>query len=241
MERIFQKLDEYFEKNDMAGAERHLLFWLAEKKDTPAAIPLLNELLGVYRKTGRSEEALSVSEEALSLIRRHRLEGTESDATTHLNTGTLFSATGNAKEALSHFEKAKAIYEMTLTKDDGRLSGLYNNMAIALVAEERYPEAYALYEKAIALLKNKSDGALHIAVTKLNIADAKEKELGAEAAEGEIEALLGASRKLLEDYPVRDGYYAFVCEKCASVFGYYGHFLYAKELKERADTIYART
>jgi hypothetical protein len=36
----------------------------------------------------------------------------------------------------------------------------------------------------------------------------------------------------------RDGYYAFVCEKCASVFAYYGDFLYAEELEERAKRIY---
>ena len=46
--------------------------------------------------------------------------------------------------------------------------------------------------------------------------------------------------KILDDYENRDGYYAFVCEKCASVFGYYGHFFYEKELKERAKAIYER-
>ena len=35
-----------------------------------------------------------------------------------------------------------------------------------------------------------------------------------------------------------DGYYAFVCEKCASVFGYYGRFVYEGELLERARRIY---
>ena len=29
------------------------------------------------------------------------------------------------------------------------------------------------------------------------------------------------------------------CEKCASVFQYYGRFLDARELKERAEKIYA--
>ena len=43
---------------------------------------------------------------------------------------------------------------------------------------------------------------------------------------------------ILDGYENRDGYYAFVCEKCASVFGYYGWFLYNKEREERARTIY---
>ena len=38
----------------------------------------------------------------------------------------------------------------------------------------------------------------------------------------------------------RDGYYAFVCEKCAPAFEYYGYFLAAEDLKERAKRIYER-
>ena len=241
MQRIIQKLDEYLNKNDMAGAERHLLFWLSEKKDTPAAITLYNELLGLYRKTGRHEEAKRASEDALALIKQHRWENTEVAATTHLNTGTLLSAMGKAEDALLHFETAASIYRALFSEEDTRLAGLYNNTATALVACCRYTEAYTLYEKAIAILQKDNTGTLNIAVSLLNIADAKEKELGAEAAEEEIDALLTRARRILEEYPVRDGYYAFVCEKCATVFGYYGHFLYEKELKERADAIYAGT
>ena len=46
------------------------------------------------------------------------------------------------------------------------------------------------------------------------------------------------TKELLENYTLRDGYYAFVCEKCASVFGYYGFFMYEKELHERSRRIY---
>ena len=38
----------------------------------------------------------------------------------------------------------------------------------------------------------------------------------------------------------RDGYYAFVCEKCAPVFGYYGYFLTERELNRRAREIHER-
>ena len=39
----------------------------------------------------------------------------------------------------------------------------------------------------------------------------------------------------------RDGNYAFVCEKCAPTFHYYGYFLWGAELEERARAIYERT
>ena len=54
------------------------------------------------------------------------------------------------------------------------------------------------------------------------------------------EAFFKKAEALLENHQKRDGYYAFVCEKCASVFGYYGHFFYADELKKRAGRIYER-
>ena len=38
----------------------------------------------------------------------------------------------------------------------------------------------------------------------------------------------------------RNGYYAFTCRKCAPSFGYFGYFVYEKELNERADIIYER-
>ena len=60
-------------------------------------------------------------------------------------------------------------------------------------------------------------------------------------AEAEIEARLDRARALLDrpELP-RNGYYAFVCEKCASTFDYYGRFLDAMELKQTAEEIYAR-
>ena len=39
----------------------------------------------------------------------------------------------------------------------------------------------------------------------------------------------------------RDGYHAFNIAKCAPSFDYFGYFLWAKELKERAEKIYGGT
>ena len=78
-----------------------------------------------------------------------------------------------------------------------------------------------------------------MAITYLNIASAKEAELGLEDANERIAELCRLAEDILEAHSPKDGYYAFVCEKCASVFDYYGYFFYAKELKERAGRIYA--
>jgi hypothetical protein len=61
------------------------------------------------------------------------------------------------------------------------------------------------------------------------------------AAEHEIERLLDTALDLLDTPSLpRDGYYAFVCEKCAPAFGHHGYFLADEDLRTRANDIYAK-
>ena len=113
-------------------------------------------------------------------------------------------------------------------------------MALALVDLKRYKEAYELYEQAISVMQTVDDGYLEVAITYLNIASAKENELGAVECETEVRAYIEKAMEIFDKHEKRDGYYAFVCEKCASVFGYFGYFLYEKDLLKRARDIYER-
>ena len=110
-----------------------------------------------------------------------------------------------------------------------------------MIPKEDYRKAYSLFEKAIAMMDIVPGGALEQAITCLNMADVLEAQYGMEEKESEIFSLLDQALSLLEnaDAP-RDGYYAFVCEKCAPAFEYYGYFLAAQDLKERAKRIYER-
>lgn len=241
LDRILEKLDAYLHKNDYTGAERHLLYWQNEAdaaENNSVMLAVRNELIGLYRKLGRREEALSSVRAALNLIASLGITRQVGAATTYLNAATAYKAFGMAKEALPLFEDARTIYEEALPQDDARLAGLYNNMALALVDLGRYAEAAALYARAITVLEAGKGGALEVAITYLNMASAKESELGLLAADTEISSLLAKAKALLEGHEKRDGYYAFVCEKCASVFGYYGHFAYEAELLQRARNIY---
>ncbi|MBE6656676.1 MAG: tetratricopeptide repeat protein [Ruminococcaceae bacterium] len=239
MERILARLDEHLHKNDYAAAERHLLYWLEEKKDVPAvALPLYNELMGLYRKLSRHDEAIHAAETALSLVKENGIEEHPTAATTYLNAATVLHAAKKTEKSIPLFEKARAIYERELSPYDTRLGGLYNNMALALVALSRFAEANELYLRAIAVMENAEDGGTEIAITYLNMADAAVAEHGLTEAEAAVTDLLEKAKELLEEHPKKDGHYAFVCEKCASVFGYYGHFRYEKELSERARRIY---
>jgi len=237
VDRIMSKLDEYLNKNDYASAERHLLYWRDEAKRSGSkrtALLVESELIGLYRKLGRRDDALGAVSAALSLIDEMGAGGQVGSATVYLNCATAYKAFGETEKSLELFLTARKIYEKELQPNDARLAGLYNNMGLTLVDLGRFDEAKELYNKAIRL----AAGTLDEAITYLNLASAAEAEKGLLDSEEEIGEYLGIAENILENYPKRDGYYAFVCEKCASVFGYYGRFLYEKELRERAEKIY---
>ena len=244
LDRILSKLDEHLHKNDYLSAERHLLYWLGEavsNGDIRTELPIRNELMGLYRKLSRENEALECASAALSRIENEKISHQVGAATTFLNAATVYKAFGRAQESIPLFEKARAVYESELDVADGRLGGLYNNMALALVDLGRFFEANELYEKAVSVMKKQENGALEVAITYLNMASAAESELGLLLADEKIQVILDKAERLIDDHPKKDGYYAFVCEKCASVFGYYGRFVFEGELRERARRIYEGT
>ena len=241
IDRILAKLDEHLNKNDYAAAERHLLYWLGEAEgsgDHRTELLMRNELMGLYRKLGRESEALETVSVALRRINELNISQQVGAATTLLNCATVYKAFGKAEQSMPLFEQARTVYERELEPMDSRLGGLFNNMGLALVDLGRFSEAKELYLKAISVMEAQEDGDLEVAITYLNIATALEAELGLADADEEIQSLMDKATMILENHENKDGYYAFVCEKCASVFGYYGRFIYEAQLTERAEEIY---
>lgn len=244
MDRVTSKLDEYFFGKDFEGAERHLKYWLEEARagrDRAAEISITGELMGFYRQTGKRERAFESAEEGLRLIEKYGYSGTLTAATTALNAATVNKAFGEAERAVALYESARQIYEEHLDPADRRLAGLYNNEGLALCDLSRYTEAEELYKKAISIMENAEEGEPEAAISHLNLADCVYLRLGGVESTEEVERELEEAGRLLEKSKERtDGYYAYVCERCASSFGFYGHFLYEKELNERAKRIYER-
>ncbi len=244
-QRIIEKVDEYMSRRDYAGVERHLLYWLEEAKlgrDQKGELMIRNELVGHYRKVQNKEKAFESAAEALRLIEKIGFEGSLSAATSYTNIATVCNAFGENEQAIKLFEKARAIYESAPMTRPALLGGLYNNMALTCVSLKRFREADALYRKALETMERVENGVLEQAITCLNMANAAEDELGLEAADAIISEDLDHALELLDTPGIpNDGYYAFVCEKCAPTFAYYGWFFAADDLSERAKRIYERT
>ena len=268
--RIADKMNEYMSRRDYAGAERHLLYWLAEAelgRDLQGQLMLQNEMVGHYRKTAQREKAMESAGKALELLAELGMENSISAGTTYVNVATACNAFGEYERSLELFEKARAAYESSSFVEPQLLGGLYNNMALTCTALSKYDEALVLYEKAVLVMAKVQDGELEQAITCLNMADTVEAWLGMEEGESRIFELADRAEELLDDKgrellrrpdgetsvletpgalkalpaeeKARIGYYAFVCEKCAPVFEYYGYFLTADRLRETAEKIYA--
>ena len=242
--RIIEKLDDYMSRRDYPAAERHLLYWLEEAKlggDRRGELMVRNELVGHYRKAGDRDKALSHGEAALALLRELDFDGTVSAGTTYTNVATAFNAFGENERSLSLFEKARAVYEASPRTSRGQPGGLENNMALTCTALGRYAEAFTLYDRAMDVMARVPAGVLEQAITCLNRADTLAAQLGMEQAEGQINDLLDQAWDLLQDPAApHDGYYAFVCEKCAPSFAYYGYFMEAEELERRSKDLYGQ-
>ncbi|MBE6834944.1 MAG: tetratricopeptide repeat protein [Ruminococcaceae bacterium] len=243
-QRIIQKMNEYMSRRDYQGAERHLKYWLEEARlghDKGGELMIRNELVGHYRKTGEKENAFESAEEALRLVKELGFEENISAGTTYINVATAYNAFSENGKSIELFRKAKEVYENNGRTAPELLGGLYNNMALTLVALGSFEEAFSLYEKALKVMENVENGGLEQAITYLNMADLLEARDGLENSESKVFEYLDTAYELLTDENVKkDGYYAFVCEKCAPTFSYYGYFAAADELKKRSETIYER-
>ncbi len=242
--KLISELDHILSKNDYTSARDFLEKWveLSQKQgDNKALFSLCNECIGLYRKIGEKGKCYKYCKKALDLLTALNIENTVTGATAYTNCATAYKAFGEPENSIPLFEKAVTLYETLLPENDRRLAGLYNNFALSLVDLKEFEKAFELYKKAIKVLDQNPLFNLEQAVSYLNMANAVEAQKGLENACEEIDILLDKAEKVLdENYSETDGNYAFVCEKCAPTFGYYGRFLYEMNLKERARKIYER-
>ncbi len=238
--RILEKVDAAFDKNDYGEAGRLLVYWRNEAialKDKRGELSMESELVGFYRKQNDREKGLLSVERALTLTRETQQETLPSGATVYLNCATAYKAFGQAEKGMPLYKKAEEIYRSCLAPTDPRFGGLYNNMALALADLNDFEGAEEAYRKALAVMEKAPDGEAESAITYLNLAHMYEMW-------GKIQEIFPCLERayfLLKTPSLpRNGYYAFVLEKCAPSFGYFGQIERYEELKAESEAIYAR-
>ena len=241
VDRIIARLDSLLDREDTAAAERHLKYWLDEavsNGDKAGEATVAQEIAGFLRREGRSGEAVEYALRALDAIKSAGLCGTVSEATACLNAGTVFRAAGRNEESVAFFDRAMPVYR-TLPEHDSRRAGLCNNRALALASVGRFPEAEESFREALEILIPEENPGER-AVTYLNLADLYEKRDGPEDACELVSGCLDAAELELSRLVSDDGNAAFILEKCAPVFGYYGRIGAERDCAERAKEIRER-
>ena len=244
IQNIIEKLDSFLHKEQYDKALELLKYWLAEAselRDDRGALSILSELMGLSRRIGDRDGGLSAVEQGFALIEKLGLHREVSAATIWLNGATTLKAFGRPQKAMVYYKKAEAIYEHKLQQNDALFGGLYNNMALAYADLGDCDSALEYYNRAIAVMKQQPNGQPDIAITWVNMADMYNAMPSGDSKEDNIERCLNTALAYLNDPDIpHDGYYAFVCRKCAPTFGYYGYFLVKNDLNSRADEIYER-
>lgn len=237
-EKIIRELDLLFSKNEVEKAGAYLyenLKLSREYGDSAAEITVLNELIGYHRRTGNEKEAIKLVNEAVKLT-ENRFFGGITAANTYLNSATTLKCFNKASEALPLYKKAYGLYLENISEGDYRFAGFFNNYGLALTDTGNFDGAEKAFEKALYVLSLTGENFSEIAVTYCNTAFLYDKQNRGDKVNACLDNAFAA---LNDERNVRDGYYAFNCEKCANAFKYFGRFFEQWELEERANGIYA--
>lgn len=239
---VIEQLDALYEQGREDEAQEYLEDWQTRAEncgDWRAELSFTNELLGQYRRSGNMDKGLAAVDRALKIIREHRMGETLSGATVLLNAATTLKCFGRAVESLPVFRHVSRVYAQKLDPMDYRFAGLYNNMALSCSDVEDYQGAERYFNLALKLIEHCENPGNDMAVTYCNMAEMYGRQ---DMEDERIEQCMERAWELLNDDKLpRDGYHAFTISKCAPTFDYFGYFLYAKELRERAEKIYAGT
>ena len=237
--RIMQRLDELFGKNDLAGVGALLEYWDREARilrDDRGLLEILNEEIGYYRRTGDKARALAAVNEAFELIESLNLVNNESSGTIFLNGATTMKAFGKTVEAMQYYEKARAIYDATLSPDDFKLAAYFNNVSSAYRELGDIQGAEGACFQAISILERHADYLGEIALTHVNLAHLYyDTEVFDERVYDHMEQ---AWELLSSDQNKHDGNFAFICSKCYPSFGFFGYIDYESKLKKLTEKIY---
>lgn len=240
--QVIEELDSLYEQGREDQAQSFLEGWqerAAREGDWRAELSFTSELLGQYRRSGDGEKGRAAVDRALKLIREHHMGQTLSGATVLLNAATTLKCFGGAAESLPIFRHVAWVYSQKLDPMDYRFAGLYNNMALSCADVEDYQGAERYFKLALKIIGGCENPGNDMAVTCCNMAEMYGKQ---NMEDERIEQCMERAWELLNDRELpRDGYHAFTISKCAPTFEYFGYFLYAKELRERAEKIYAGT
>lgn len=232
--KLYDELDSIFYSKDFNKAEQYLIDKAKEfnqRHDFEQELICYNELSGIYRKQNLKEKAYSAIKSAMELISRQGFSySLLGDVYTSIATAYMHFA--DYHMALSIFLKAKNCFEYFYKKPTLPIATLCNNMGLCYMAMGDVATARRNFQKSIDILESLSGHPLELAMSYISMAESLDSIDS--KADMYFEKAIACFESSLAR---RDGYYAFVAEKCLPAFKRNGYFRIAKTLQERIDDI----
>ncbi|MGN0307769.1 MAG: DUF4125 family protein [Lachnospiraceae bacterium] len=172
IDEILETLDQFLSEGEIKQAEELLLraFEEAVRKDEPVVvIPVVNELIGFYRDTGRYQESLAYCRQIIPYLESHGLEGTIHYATTCLNIANACRAAGEWEAAQGFFDKVEELYRRLLPAGDSLYASYYNNLSLLYQERKCFEKASQVLRLALDIIEPYRD-RIKIATTCSNLA-----------------------------------------------------------------------
>lgn len=139
------------------------------QKDEEGLLLLFNELMGLYRETGRAEKGILIAEEAALLIQKLNLCQTPQQGATLLNAASVHRVAGHYSQSLMLYQQAAEIFQKNNLENSFYMASLYNNKSQVYLDMNQYEAALNYQEKALYLIETFSNNQSEIATTKINI------------------------------------------------------------------------
>ena len=177
---FYEKLNNLFAEKDLEKVDAFLdesLKTALQNGDDLLGITILNEIIGFNRDTGNYDKSLRACDEAISLLKRNKLEGSVEYATSLQNVANAYRAAGKKVESLGYYNTVFKIYREKLDENDYKFASLHNNIALLYQEMDNFLMATEHLKKALSIIEQIDGKEIEVATTLSNLA-ASEIELG---------------------------------------------------------------
>ena len=173
-QRILAELDAITAEGNRDKVEEFLIEQCrrAEQEgDWGIQIMLNNEMMGFYRTTSQTKQAIKIFQRTKEIFMDHGLIGTVPYASTLQNAANAYRVDGQLEEAIVLFEEALEIYEKYLEPGDYRFAGLFNNLSLLYLEKGETWRAREYSERALAIIEKLPDTTSDQATNHVNLAN----------------------------------------------------------------------
>ena len=132
---------------------------------------LNNEMMGLYRETSQTKDAIRLFQRTRAIFEEHNMVDTVPYASTLQNAANAYRVDGQLDEAIILFEEALSIYGKYLEPGDYRFAGLYNNLSLLYLEKGETWRAREFSEKALSIIEKLDDTVIEQATNHVNLAN----------------------------------------------------------------------